>query len=190
MGRRASSRYMAAAAASSAAASLPRPRQRAAATAVASVTRTISSANARSSSVLAAAFNTSDPPCPHAILVAARRVTHSLSQFFDADHLWLRIDITIALDPGQRFSDCGLGGLMGDHHHGRRGAFMAPLEARQLGAWTPLHHALDGDPLLCHAAGDGGEGPGPVVDRKPDIVAAFVRPHLRLLVRFQILGLG
>src|SRR6185436_16488025 len=191
MGSRASSRYMAAAAASSAAASLPRPRHRAAATAVASVTRTISSAKARSSSVLAGASDTSVPPYPQAILCyVADRVTHSLSQFFDADHLRLLIDMAIALDCRKRLADRGFGGVMRDHDNGGRRTLMRAVESRQLGARPALYDAFDGDALVRHAAGDGGKGAGAVVDRQPDIVTALVPAHLRLLVGLQRFGLG
>src|SRR5262245_58636981 len=154
MARRSSSRYIASAAASSAAPSLPRPRHNAAATAVASVTRTISSAKARSSSVFAGAFDTYVPPPPGAH-GGAFGDTHSLSQFFDTDHLRLLVDMAVALDGVERFANRGLGGLMGNEHNKSGRVLVAAIEAGKLGARAALHDALDGDALIGRAAGDG-----------------------------------
>src|SRR5262245_52200017 len=138
MARRSSSRYMTSAAASSAAASLPRPRHNAAATAVASVTRTMSSAKARSSSVFAGAFDTYVTSLPQALMGGAFRDTHPLSQFFDADHLRLLVNMAVALDGGERLADGGLGGLMGDEHDEGGRLLVAAVEAGKLGAGAAL----------------------------------------------------
>ncbi len=80
---------------------------------------------------------------PQALMCGALRDTHSLSQFFDADHLRLLIDMAVALDRGKRLADRRLGGLMGDEHDKGGGVLVAPVEAGKLGARAALHDALD-----------------------------------------------
>src|SRR4029450_6542348 len=94
---------------------------------------------------------------PQALMGGAFRDTHSLSQFFDADHLRLLVDMAVALDGGKRFADRGLGGLMGDEHDKSGCVLVAAVEAGKLGAGTALHDALDRDALVGHAAGNGRE---------------------------------
>src|SRR4029453_16902020 len=93
------------------------------------------------------------PPLTRSFAVACRG-TYSVSQFFDADHLRLCVNMTVALDGGEGVADRSLCGLMGDHNHVGRRAFMPAVEAGQLGARSALHDTLDRDPLLRHAACD------------------------------------
>src|SRR6516165_5106899 len=187
MGRRPSSRYMALMAAASHAASSPRPRRRAAAMAVASVTLTISRPSVRSSFAPSCPTGTSDPPwhLSGTLVLAPQWV----SQLLDTDHLGRGLNMAVTLNGRKRLPDGSLGGLMGDHDHRRwRTGFLAK-RAGQFGAAPALDDAFERYALLCHAARDGGKGAGAVIDREPDVVAAFVTSHLGLHVRPEIFRL-
>src|SRR5262245_3645112 len=120
----------------------------------------------------------------------SKRLYQWVSQLLYADHLWLGIDVAVTLDCRKRLADRRLCGLVGDHDHGRGRAGLLAPEARQFGARSALHDAFQRDALLGHAACNRRKRAGAVVDREPNVIAAFMASHLGLLVGFEILRLG
>ena len=101
----------------------------------------------------------------------------------------LGVDMAVTLDCRQSLADGRFRGAMGDHDHGGGRARVLALQPGEARAGAPLHNALERDAMLGHAGGDGGKRAGAVIDRQPDVVAAFVSGDLRLLVRLQVFGL-
>src|SRR5690606_39671128 len=96
----------------------------------------------------------------------------------DADDLRLGRQVAVLGDAVHRLAHGGLGGLVGDEDDG--------LLARAVGAVGVLDDGFERDAVLGHAAGDGREHAGPVVDGEPDEIAALVGAHRRALVRREL----
>src|ERR1700733_1491964 len=158
-----SSRRMASTAAWSVFFSAPRPRNRAAATAARSVTRTISSARARSieeacATVIDAIF------CPLVLL--------------DPDHLRPARDYTVAAHGDEGLAHRILAGRIRDHDDGHRLA-----RTCRPGTIVALHDGFDRNILLRQPPRNGRRATGAIAREEADIVAAFVVLHRRFADR-------
>src|SRR5688500_13743982 len=105
-----------------------------------------------------------------------------LSVFFDPNDLRLTRDDPVAPNGEESLAHGVLGRGIGDEDH-RDWRVSAPgiVSAMRTRAAVALDDRFQRDVLLRQPLGDGGGGPGLIQGEEPDVIAAFVALHRRLV---------